>query len=278
MAIDVSKLANRLKQFDNETKQSEASKYLWKPSEGIQTVRLVPYKYSPEVPFIELKFYYKLGGKNYLAPCTFGKPDPIAEFVDTLRSSGVQAQRELARKLEAKSRTYAPIIVRGEEEQGVKYWGFGVTVYKQLLKLITNPKWGDITSMSEGNDIDIEFKKISDKKGADGQSFPETNITPDPRKSPVVEPARTDLLKLIKEQYDVSTIWPLPSYDELKNALELYINPDADQSSGDSSPDETESVAPKAASVTPTLPKTSSPAGKPATVDADQAFDKFFNT
>ena len=36
----------------------------------------------------------------------------------------------MARKLESKMRTFAPIIVRGEETQGVKFWGFGKTVYQ----------------------------------------------------------------------------------------------------------------------------------------------------
>ena len=40
MGINISKLAGRLAQFDAEEKQSEASKYLWKPKEGLQNVRM----------------------------------------------------------------------------------------------------------------------------------------------------------------------------------------------------------------------------------------------
>jgi hypothetical protein len=267
MGIDVSKLANRLKQFENEEKQSEASKYIWKPKEGHQAVRIVPYKFNPENPFMELSFYYKLGGKNYLAPCGFGKPDPILEFVETLRSSGVQTERELARKLEAKSRTYAPVVVRGEEEQGVKFWGFGVTVYKQLLRLMTDPEWGDIASLTDGNDVKIEFKKTSGKKSKDGQSFPETIISLSPRKTPAVDPANKELTQKIKDQIDIITIWNLPSYEELKDALDRHLNPELNMGSPSNDGDEGDETSSQ-------FQSKSQAAGSP---DLGQAFADFFD-
>ena len=36
-------------------------------------------------------------------------------------------------------RTFAPVIVRGEESEGVKWWGFGKTVYQELLAIIADP-------------------------------------------------------------------------------------------------------------------------------------------
>ena len=32
-------------------------------------------------------------------------------------------------------RTYVYVLVRGEESEGIKFWGFGKTVYQELLKL-----------------------------------------------------------------------------------------------------------------------------------------------
>jgi hypothetical protein len=276
MAINLQLLAHRLKEFEDEAKQSEASKYLWKPKEGLQTVRIVPYKYNPDSPFVELKFYYKIAGKTYLAPCTFGKPDPIAEFVETLRASGVQSQRELAKTIEAKPRTYAPIIVRGQEDQGVKFWGFGVTVFKQLLKLITNPKWGDITSWTDGNDIEVEFHKESKKKGKDGKSFPETTITPDPRKTPVVDPTKSELIAKIKEQPDILSIWNLPEYTDLKFVLDKFLNPELAVDNNDADVgddiDDTADLATLPASTSPSPSQVQAPA-----MDYGKSFEDFFN-
>lgn len=275
MPIDVQKLAKRLQTFQEEEKQSEASKHVWKPKEGLQTVRIVPYKFDPSSPFIELQFYYKIAGKNYLAPCNFGKPDPILEFVETLRSSGVQAQRELAKKLEPKPRTYAPIIVRGEEDQGVKFWGFGVTVYKQLLKLITDPEWGDITSLTEGNDIRVEFHKVSKKKGKDGQSFPETSITALPRKTPVVDPTKADLVQKVKDQVDILTLWTLPEYAELKAAMDKFLNPETADATADTTDDATaDTTDDTAANDTSNPSSTVTPVSSPS--ESGKAFEEFF--
>lgn len=249
---DIKKLAQRLKEFDDGQKANELSKLLWKPKEGPQTVRMVPYKFNPEVPFIELKFYYNLGGKHYLAPCTFGKPDPILEAIETLRSSGNSEDKLVAEKLAPTTRTYAPIIVRGQEELGVRFWGFGVQVFKQLLKVMTNPKYGHIESLSEGRDIDIEFKKIGSKRNAKGDPLPETSILVDPAITPAVDPKRTDLMDKLRDQTDILTIFPLKSYEELKDALNKWLNPDA--ASDDSTDPVEPAVIPEAAFSAPPTP------------------------
>lgn len=288
MAINIQKLADRLREFEDGQKATEFSKLLWKPKEGSQKVRIVPYKFNPESPFIELQFYYNLGGKHYLAPSCFNKPDPIQELIETLRSSGSNEEKDLAKKLQPTPRTYVPVIVRGEEEQGVRYWGFGVQVYKQLLKLMTNPDWGDITSYTEGNDIEIEFKKISGKKNVKtGQSFPETTITPSPKKTPVVDPTRKDLMEKVKNQIDILNIFPLKPYDELKDAIQKWLNPQ-DDGSDSSAPAESASQTPtpaaanapaEAVAATTSTPTTTPSAGTGATGEAlANEFEKFFQT
>jgi len=288
MPLNVAKLAERLKQFEDGAKASEFAKLLWKPKEGTQTVRLIPYKFNPEVPFIELKFYYKLGGNNYLAPCTFGKPDPIMETIEDLRSSGSNEEKDTAAKLAPVTRTYVPVIVRGEEDQGVRFWGFGVQVYKQLLKLMTNAKYGDITSWTEGRDIEVEFHKESNKKGKDGKSFPETTILADPNVSPVVDPTRRDLMEKLKEQTDILTIFPLKSYDELKAAVEKWLNPTAEPVVDPVQPTAPMSAPPKAAPAatsTPATPPAAAPVAQATTATATPSnanlaneFEKFFES
>ena len=269
MPVNVAKLAERLKQFEDGAKASEFAKLLWRPKEGTQTIRIVPYKFNPENPFIELKFYYKLGGNNYLAPCTFGKPDPILETIEALRASGSNEEKEIAAKLAPITRTYAPVIVRGEEDQGVRFWGFGVQVYKQLLKLMTNAKYGDITSWTEGRDIEVEFHKESKKKGKDGKSFPETTILADPNITPVVDPTRRDYMEKLKDQTDILTIFPLKSYDELKAAVEKWLNPDEAEAAAEAA-NEAHVASTTAATSSAPAPATAAPAATstPATTPA----------
>jgi hypothetical protein len=272
MALNIKKLTDRLQAFKDGEKASEFAKYLWKPKEGSQTIRIVPYMVNPENPFIELKFYYKIGGNNYLAPCTFGKPDPIMDAIDALRAGGSNEEKETAAKLAPVTRTYVPVIVRGEEELGVRYWGFGIQVYKQLLKLMTNAKYGDITSYTDGRDIEVEFHKESKKKNAKGQSFPETNILADPATSPAVDPKRRDLLEKLRDQADIMNIFPLKSYEELKAAVEKWLNPEDVEPT-----DDVEPVSP----TTVTTPSVNDAESKtPKAPSSDEAvadeFDKFF--
>lgn len=277
MALNIAKYAARLKDMEDGSKSSEFSKLKWSPKEGKQIIRIVPYKFDPANTIIELKFYYKIGGKNYLAPCTFGKPDPILEKVEQLRSSGILEDKELAKTIEPKTRFYAPIIVRGEEELGVRYWGFGVQVWKQLVKLVSSEDWGDITSFSDGNDLSIEFAKVGQKKNAKGESFPETTIIPCPKKTPAVDPSRRDLMEKLKDQRNILDIFPLKSYDELKQAFNDWLYP---ETAVDINPDQAEldSAAERAAAPAAAAP-TASPSVKPtSTAETADDFVKFFNT
>jgi len=285
MPINVQKLADRLKQFEEGDKASAFAKLLWKPKEGKQTVRIVPYKFSPDYPFIELKFYYKLGGNNYLAPCTFGKPDPILETIEALRASGSNEEKEIAAKLAPVTRTYAPIIVRGEEDQGVRFWGFGKQVYKQLVIIMNNTKYGDITSWVDGRDIDITYRKDSGKRGRDGKTYPEITILADPNVTPVVDPKRRDLMEKLKDQVDILTVFPLKSYDELKSAVEKWLNPEDDVSLTETTVEATPKIAPTPAVVsTPALPAdpsaspTPTPTASGNTAALADEFEKFFQT
>ena len=58
--MDLNAIKNRLNQL--QTTNNRTSN-LWKPQPGNQIVRIVPYKFNKDNPFIELYFHYDLGGK-----------------------------------------------------------------------------------------------------------------------------------------------------------------------------------------------------------------------
>ena len=217
--MDLNAIKNRLSQL--QTTNNRTSN-LWKPQPGSQVVRIVPYKFNADNPFIELYFHYDLGGKNYLSPISFGRPDPIEEFAQKLKSTGSKDDYRLGRKIEAKMRTFAPVIVRGEENQGVKFWGFGKTVYQELLSIIAAPDYGDITDSVNGRDVAVEFKTAEET----GKSFPSTSIRVKPNQTPITEDA--SVLESINEsQKNITEIYTERSYDELTQALDSYLNGDS---------------------------------------------------
>ncbi len=139
--MDLNAIRKRLGQLQTTNNRTSS---LWKPQPGNQQIRIVPYHFNKDNPFIELFFHYNLNNRSYLSPISFGRPDPIEEFAQKLKASGNKEDYQLSKKLEAKMRTFAPVIVRGEESQGVKLWGFGKTVYQELLSIIADPDYGDI--------------------------------------------------------------------------------------------------------------------------------------
>ena len=56
--MDMAKIKSRLNQLQNTTSTRD---YLWKPEPGKTQIRIVPYKYNKDNPFIELYFHYSLG-------------------------------------------------------------------------------------------------------------------------------------------------------------------------------------------------------------------------
>ena len=251
--MDITAIRKRLEQL--QTSNTKTSN-LWKPQPGKQVVRIVPYQHNKDNPFQELFFHYDLGGKTYLSPITYGRPDPIEEFAQKLRSSGNKDDYQIAKKLMAKMRTFAPIIVRGEESEGVRFWGFGKTVYQELLSVIADPDYGDITDPVSGRDVSVEFITAEES----GASFPKTSIRVKPNQTPISED-KAQLENLLDNQKDINELYQELSYEELTDVLNQWLNP---ESTGDG---ETTEEAP-----------VSAVAAESAKVeDASAAFDELFN-
>jgi len=276
MALDISKLKNRLSSLSN---TNQKSNLIWKPKPGKQVVRIVPYKYSPENPFIELKFHYNINNKTYLSPDSFGRPDPIVEFANRLKKTGSKEDWQMGRKMEPKMRTFAPVIVRGEELEGVKFWGFGKQVYQELLSIISDPDFGDITDLTSGRDIVVEFKTAEG-----GASFPETSIRVKPNISVAIDPKNTQLLEALKCQVNILDLFPEFSYDELKEVMDKWLNPEtaADASvltEAATSVDDDEPSFTPTVKVPTSLATVSPTAAKAKGKDSvEQAFDDLFNS
>jgi|TARA_R100000081_G_C4783821_1_gene153227 hypothetical protein len=219
--MDINAIRKRLNQL--QTTNTRTSN-LWKPQPGKTQIRIVPNKSNTDIPFIELFFHYDLGGKSYLSPISFGRPDPIEEFANKLKSSGNREDWRLGKKLEAKMRTFAPVIVRGEENEGVKYWGFGKTVYQELLSIIADPDYGDISDPVSGRDVVVEFKTAEEV----GASFPKTTIRVKPNQTALSDD-KIQLENFLSNQKDINEIYQELSYDELTEALQAWLTPSDDE-------------------------------------------------
>jgi len=257
MALNLDAIKAKLNQLN---KQDDKKQNLWKPESGKTRVRIVPYIHRKENPFLELYFHYDIGKRSMLSPITFGNADPIVEFAEKLKKTGDKEDWLMGRKIEPKMRTYVPVIVRGKESEGVKFWGFGKTIYTELLSIISDPDYGDITDLMNGRDIDVEFTP------AEGGAFPKTAIRVKPNTQPATEDK--EIAQKIMNQPTITDLFPEPTYEELEAALAEWMNPENADSDVDSEDDEEETPAPA---------KTSKPAATKKIDDVASAFDDLFN-
>jgi hypothetical protein len=246
---------------------NRSSKLIWKPSKGTQVIRFLPYKFDIDFPFVELSFHYDITGTTVLSPECFGKPDPINEFANQLKRTGVKDDFLLSRKIESKKRWYAPILVRGEQEaEGVKFWGFSKTIYEELLKLAEDPDYGDFTNPKDGRDFTVEFIP-ADKEGA----YPETKIRAKPATSKVT--ANPEVLSSIEGMPDPKSLFKTMEYDELKAKLEAFLDGTPDESNDTILDDDTDIVVPPEGHA---IKKTTTQAST-SLEDVDAAFTAMFS-
>ena len=139
----------------------------------------------------------------------------------------------MARKMEPKMRTYVPIIVRGQESEGVKFWGFGKTVYQELLSIIADPDYGDITDLMNGRDVTVEFIAA---EGAG--SFPKTSIRVKPNQTQATD-NKDVASKITDGQKEITEIFKEVSYDDLKQALQEWLDPQEEAHESTTPPAET---------------------------------------
>ena len=136
-------------------------------------------------------------------------------------------------------RTFVPVVVRGEENEGVKFWGFGKTVYQELLGIIADPDYGDISDASNGRDIVVERQTAAEA----GNQYGKTTIRVKPNQTSLADEGNL-LEKLLNEQSNLTELYSEPSYDELKEHLSKFLKP----SDGDSNESEPEMVTTNASS------------------------------
>ena len=165
-------------------------------------------------------------------------------------------------------RTFAPVIVRGKESEGVKFWGFGKTVYQELLGVIADPDYGDITDATNGRDIMIERQTPAEA----GNQYGKTTVRVKPNQTAITEDA--ELLKSIFDnQANLTELYTEPTYDELKEALQNYLNPSDDTETTTTSNGVTASTTPTTNVGTATTATTTT-----KTADVEDAFDELFNS
>ena len=252
----------------------------WKPAVGKQTIRIVPSAYNKSNPFSELYFHYGIDKNPIISPTNWNEKDPIVEFAKQLRTSKDKESWRLARKLDPKMRVFVPIIVRGEEADGVKLWGFGKEIYMELLSMVEDEDIGDYTDIVSGRDLNLTTV------GADttGTGFNKTTVRARTKESTLTDDD-TLLQTILKDQPDPLKVFSRMSFDDMKSVLQKWLAVDEEGTEGSiiSEPaanfDDAKPAAPAAEELPwkkPANPFTLETQGKKVESKADK-FDSLFN-
>lgn len=205
---------------------------VWKPKAGDYTIRIVPYQHNKDWPFIELWFHYNLSSKTVLSPISFGRPDPVKDFGEKLKSTGSKDDYTLGKLLTPACRVYAPILVRGAEAEGVKFWGFSIKVYQQLVETINDPDYGDISDLMQGHDIKVTFEANSGGGFTRGDTKLGV-VRVRPKSSPATD--IQSVLDSIKAMPKIESYFSEPSVDELREMLREFTENSGEQPATDDS-------------------------------------------
>jgi hypothetical protein len=275
LTAEVSKLTNK-----EEGKKSYEDTRFWKPTvdkagNGMATIRFLPAPASEDVPWVQL-FSHSFQGpggwyiENSLT--TINKKDPVSEHNTVLWNSGVEANKEVARKQKRKLQYIANIYVvkdpaNPENEGGVFLFKFGKKIFDKLNDLM-NPEFADETPVNpfdlwEGANFKLKIRKVEGYQNYDKSEFE----SPAP-----LSQDEDDLEKIWKSEYSLSEFIEeknFKSYDELKARLNKVLGLEGETISAP------KPSAPVTASAAPSKPKATVESSKPWDDDEDEGISYF---
>tara|TARA_R100001509_G_scaffold142065_1_gene97295 strand:- start:877 stop:1632 length:756 start_codon:yes stop_codon:yes gene_type:complete len=228
MGINLDKMREKLAAVQNRGDSSKSA--FWRPEDGDQTIRIVPT--ADGDPFKEVYFHYNVAKGGIVCPKrNYGEECPICDFASNLWREGTnnndESSKKMAKSLFARQRFFSPVLVRGEENEGPRWWGYGKMAYETLLSLVLNPDYGDITDTEEGTDIVLSYGKPP------GASFPQTKLQPRRRTSNMMEDAETNAQVLDSIQ-NLEELFERKTTAEVQTLLDEFMSQDVDAESASS--------------------------------------------
>ena len=182
-------------------------------------IRVLPY---PELghPLIEANYHTKLG-KTFLSPAFYGERD----FFDELANSNAldwysnDSLKELRKKLRSYTKYVFPVLVRGKESEGIKFWEFNQSAYKIILPYLYNEKKNNSPICDLENGFDVILNLSIGKTG-----YVEVTPTIEPELCPVSEDPK--ILEMIENNFPkYEDEFKKISEDECQKMLEEFLKP-----------------------------------------------------
>ena len=218
-------------------KKSYVDDRIWKPvmdktGNGFAIIRFLPAPKGEELPWAKLWNHAFQGptGQWYIenSLTTIGQNDPVSEHNSALWNSGVESDKEIARKQKRKLQYYSNIYVvkdsaNSENEGKVFLYRYGKKIFDKIMETM-QPAFEDETPINpfdfwEGANFKLKLRKVDGYWNYDKSEFE----TP----SALLNGDDTELEALWGKQYSLKEFTDnsnFKSYDELKKRLDVVLS------------------------------------------------------
>ena len=217
-------------------KKSYVDDRIWKPvmdktGNGFAIIRFLPAPKGEELPWAKLWNHAFQGptGQWYIenSLTTIGQNDPVSEHNSALWNSGVESDKEIARKQKRKLQYYSNIYVvkdgaNSENEGKVFLYRYGKKIFDKVMETM-QPAFEDETPINpfdfwEGANFKLKLRKVDGYWNYDKSEFEATSA---------LAKKDDELEEIWGKQYSLKEFTDnsnFKSYDELKKRLDVVLS------------------------------------------------------
>ena len=245
---DLDKLTKAIEDTTSPTSKEAGSKddtRLWQPTvdkagNGMAVIRFLP---APAVDGDDALPWVRRFDHGFQGPggwyienslTTLGQKDPVSEYNTTLWNSGIEANKEIARKQKRRLHYIANILVVSDpsnpsNEGQIKLFKFGKKIFDKITEAM-NPEFADETpinpfDMWEGANFKLKIRNVEGYRNYDKSEFAD--------KSALLEGDDAKLEELWKKEFSLKEFTEpsnFKSYEVLKAKLDKVLGFDGGSS------------------------------------------------
>ena len=208
----------------------------WQPSvdkvgNGYAVIRFLPPPRGEDLPWARVwsHGFQGPGGKWYIenSLTTLGQADPVSELNTKLWNSGVESDKEIARKQKRKLTYIANILVikdpaNPENEGQIKLFKFGKKIFDKI-KDITDPQFEDEEPVNpfdfwKGANFKLKIRNVEGYRNYDKSEFDSPSEIAD---------SDEEIEAIWKKEHSLAAFLDaknFKTYDELKKKLDFVLN------------------------------------------------------
>ena len=201
-----------------------------KAGNGYAVIRFLPSPKNEDIPFVRVWNHSFQGptGSWYIenSLTTIGKPDPVSEYNTTLWNSGVESDKEIARKQKRRLTFISNVYIikdsaNPENEGKIKLFRYGKKIFDKINDVM-NPKFEDEKSINpfdlwEGANFKLKIRNVEGFRNYDKSEFDAVSALFDSdEKMEEIWSKEYSLIEFIDEKH-------FKPYEELKSKLDRVL-------------------------------------------------------